>query len=162
MNDPDNTNVQKSEGTGYLADIIKSVMANTDPSGNTASNQPEKSAASAPQPMPDILSSLLSNPELLSKLPKLISTAKPIIDVLGGLSKADSSALAIPESSNAPAVAASKSLSNPNSEQEPSRAPHDRRTALLCAMKPYLSHDRQQAIDYIIKLGRLGDILKTL
>ena len=38
----------------------------------------------------------------------------------------------------------------------------DRRAALLCAMKPYLSHDRQQAIDYILKLSRLGDLLKTL
>jgi hypothetical protein len=38
----------------------------------------------------------------------------------------------------------------------------DSRTALLCAMKPYLSRDRQNAIDYIVKIGKLGDILKTL
>ena len=38
----------------------------------------------------------------------------------------------------------------------------ERRAALLCAMKPYLSRDRQEAIDYILKLSRLGDLLKTL
>ena len=38
----------------------------------------------------------------------------------------------------------------------------DSRTALLCAMKPYLSEDRRNAVDYIVKLSRLGEILKTL
>ena len=38
----------------------------------------------------------------------------------------------------------------------------DSRTALLCAIKPYLGSERQTAIDYIIKLGRLSEILKTL
>ncbi len=37
-----------------------------------------------------------------------------------------------------------------------------RREALLCALKPYLSKDRCAAIDYLIRLGRVGDAIKAL
>ena len=102
----------------------------------------------------DLLSSLLSSPELLSKLPSIISSIKPIIELLG---KRDTLG------TSQPAISTSK-------VSEPTHADHldksgrgsDSRTALLCAMKPYLSQDRRNAIDYIVKLGRLGDILKTL
>ncbi len=34
--------------------------------------------------------------------------------------------------------------------------------ALLCAVKPYLSDGRREAIDYIIKLSRVSEILKNM
>ncbi len=102
----------------------------------------------------DILSSLLSNPELIAKLPTIIASIKPIIDMLGRANPTASEAapvVSLPQKSE-PSVAPVAKVS---------RGP-DSRTALLCAMKPYLSEDRRNAVDYIVKLGRLGDILKTL
>ncbi len=104
----------------------------------------------------DLFSSLLSNPELLSKLPTIISTVKPILEMLGS-----GGGGAIPASApQSPVTALSaQSTASPLQKGNPSA---DSRAALLCAMKPYLSRDRQNAIDYIVKLSRLGDILKTL
>ena len=137
----------EARGSDYLAELIKSVMSATPP------QQPRESPPEAQNgekstrqiPTPDIFASLLSNPELLSKLPSIISAMGPIIESLGrggGQAIQTSTPERIPE--------------------KKTELPNDRRAALLCAMKPYLSHDRQMAVDYIIKLSRLGDILKTL
>lgn len=123
------------------------------------------SADSSPQsastaPSVDILSSLLSNPELIAKLPSIISGIKPIIDMLGrsGLS----GNIAKPASEAADKGEDTVAASAVSSAAKTSHKYTDSRSALLCAMKPYLSSDRQVAIDYIIKLAHLGDILKTL
>lgn len=43
------------------------------------------------------------------------------------------------------------------------RAPgEERRDALLCALKPYMSGRRAEMIEYILKYGKIGDILKKL
>ena len=115
----------------------------------------------------DILTSLFSNPELIAKLPAILSSVKPIIDMLkvSGIMPAPVSAPVSTVPSTPDGVAAN------GEERQTGEVPAalikhspraDSRIALLCAMKPYLSHDRQNAIDYIVKIGRLGDILKTL
>ena len=38
----------------------------------------------------------------------------------------------------------------------------DRREALLCALKPYVSEGRREAIDYIIRISQVSDILKNI
>lgn len=38
----------------------------------------------------------------------------------------------------------------------------DRREALLCALKPYVSEGRREAIDYIIRISQISDILKNI
>ena len=38
----------------------------------------------------------------------------------------------------------------------------DPRAALLCALKPYLSMGRQEAIDYMIRISQISDLLKHL
>ncbi len=42
------------------------------------------------------------------------------------------------------------------------KASPDKRTALLLALRPYLSESRREAIDYITRIGKLGDMLKNL
>mgnify|MGYP003461402845 CR=1 FL=1 len=118
----------------------------------TNTSQSSSSPPPAQNPTGDIVSALLSNPELLSKLPALLSSIKPIIDMLGIGSTGQAS---VPVS----APAALGTSANPTAKQDKTA---DSRTALLSAMKPYLSPERQNAVDYIVKLGRLGDILKTL
>lgn len=131
-------------GSDYLSELIKSVTASAE--DGSAPQEPQKSAPTSTSP--DLFSALLSNPELLANLPKIISTVKPLMEMLGNK---DSPKL--PDS----ATAASASLPT-----APEKKDSDRRAALLCAMKPYLSPDRCRTIDYVIKLSHLGDILKTL
>ena len=38
----------------------------------------------------------------------------------------------------------------------------DRREALLCSLKPYLSPEKCAAIDYLIRLSRVGDAIRAL
>jgi hypothetical protein len=139
-----------------LSAVLKKLGA--DPSGNISpplqNTANDQNATAAIGGSGDILSALLSNPELIAKLPTIISSIKPIIEMLGKSNSVTSetvSANALPAKSD-PA----KPVSAPSSRTQSSR------TDLLCAMKPYLSEDRRNAIDYIVKLGRLGDILKTL
>ena len=44
----------------------------------------------------------------------------------------------------------------------PAHDPTDKRACLLLAIKPYLSKERCEAIDYIIKFSKLSEILKTI
>ena len=37
-----------------------------------------------------------------------------------------------------------------------------RREALLLALKPYLSQERCEAVDYLIRLARVGDAIRAL
>ena len=46
--------------------------------------------------------------------------------------------------------------------QGPAAAPSDKRTCLLLAIKPYLSPERCEAIDYIVKFSKLSEILKNI
>lgn len=142
-----------------LAAILQKLSSKTNTASQSNSPPSGESAASsgAQNPMGDVLSSLLSNPDLLAKLPSLLSSMKPILDMLGGMggtgtAQTSAAASPLPGAQNEPASAQDKSSDKKS----------DSRTALLCAMKPYLSPDRQNAIDYIVKIGRLGDILKSL
>lgn len=94
-------------------------------------------ASAVPPPgntAPGGLGGLLSNPDVMAKLPQVMATIAPM---LGGEGKGEL-----------------KTHSSPRHE--------DKRTALLCALKPYLSPRRCQAIDYIIKLEKIGSLLHTI
>jgi hypothetical protein len=134
----------KIMNSDYLTDVIAEISA-----GDRESQEETKIRTAEHKATDDIFSSLLSNPELLAKLPSLISSVKPILDVLSSR----------PEPKSAPPEAAQSTQA---ASVTKSKGKYDRHAALLCAMKPYLSRDRQNTIDYIIKLSRLGDILKNL
>ena len=76
---------------------------------------------------------ILSNPDLMTKLPEVISVLRPMMEGKG------------------------------NGEKK-GQTPHsnDKRTALLCALKPYLSQSRREAIDYIIRISRMSGIISHL
>lgn len=141
-----------------ILSIISDQSKTNDGKVNDEENGQEKTKNEArsqqKNPSADIMSALLSNPELLSKLPSLISSIKPIMELIG------KSNLSSPSSQ--PAASITEEQEHTVSAKPQSKNDSDCRSALLCAMKPYLSSDRQNAIDYIIKLSRLGDILKTL
>ena len=140
-----------------LGDILGKILGSQIQGGNqTASQKEQPEQASAENigagTSGDIFSSLLSNPDILMKLPSIISAAKPIIEMMSQTKQ---------QASSEAATVSAGSVLKPSQLSQPSHLT-DNRTALLCAMKPYLSDDRRRVIDYIVKLGRLGDILKTL
>lgn len=158
MNDQDHSSVQNdssestsSAGSGLdLASLLRAFSSAAPSASQTATESAETSQAANPPVGGEILSSLLSNPQLLAALPTVISTVKPLL-----------------EGMNAPTPSTQKAAS----ESAPVSAPHnaksdggsrDRHSALLCAIKPYLGQSRQSAVDYIMKLSRLGEVLKNL
>ena len=100
--------------------------------GPQADALPAVPTVSSPAPSP--LAGLLGNPALLSALPTLLENIGPL---MGGLSGGTGSA--------------------PTATR-----PHtmDRHTALLCAVKPYLSPERQTAADTVLRLCRIWDALE--
>lgn len=96
-------------------------------------------SSSPPPPSPpgggaSLLGGLLANPALLSALPTLAENLGPL---LGGMTGG---------------VGSSPRATRPHTV--------DRHTALLCAVKPYLSPQRQNAAETVIRLCRIWDALE--
>lgn len=87
------------------------------------------------------LSSLLENKELMSMLPGILSALKP------------------PGSPDSlPAGIGGHHLHHSPHK----KAGEDKKIALMCALKPYMSGRRREMIDYLIRINKLGDIFHTL
>ena len=55
-----------------------------------------------------------------------------------------------------------ESDSSGHQDSERHKAPCPRREALLLALKPYLSRERCAAVDYLIRLARVGDAIRAM
>ena len=53
-------------------------------------------------------------------------------------------------------------ISSPVSSKEIKGSREDHRYALLYALRPYLSDGRREMVDYVLKFGRIGDLLKKM
>ena len=156
--------IGEGQGGDFLFDLLGKIMSgrgndSAQASGNGENKQNQQSEQKNSS-TGDILSSLLSNPELISKLPQILSALGPLMSGLGGASQQAGNT-----DTNSFTQAFAPQNSQPTAPPPPppnKKNDYDSRAALLCAMKPYLGAERQNAIDYIIKLSRLGDILKTL
>lgn len=82
----------------------------------------------------DGLSALLSNPALLEKLPQIMSMLKPML-----LAQAPQNTL-----------------------QQKATSVSDERDKLLLSLKPFLSRERQEAVDAILRIAKLGSILQQI
>lgn len=108
--------------------------------------QPQE-AGQSPPPAIDGLGAVLSNPELMAKLPQVMAMLRPMMEqaTAGGAS--------------APAESAPTALQTSGGVQ---KKPADNRSALLLALKPFLSEDRRNAVDAMLRLSALGDVLRKL
>ena len=94
---------------------------------------------SAPIGVPaDGLASVLENPELMAKLPQIMSMLGPMLST--------------------PTVG----VGSPASPRPPRRSPEDCRNDLLLALKPFLSPERCRAIDTLLRISRLGNVLRQM
>jgi hypothetical protein len=102
--------------------------------------KPEYTAASAPPAatMGDGIATLLQNPAVLERLPQMMAVLKPLMD----------SGTAKPQAAET-AVSATPS-------------PMHNREHLLLSLKPFLSKERCDAVDAILRISQLGDVLGKL
>ena len=110
-----------------------------------------------PTSLPSGLGSVLSNPELMAKLPSMIAMLRPMIE--GNEEKKEETPTQTPADNVADSGALPASVpsaSHPQSSQE-----HCRKELLL-ALKPFLSKERCDAVDMILRLSALGTLLKQL
>ena len=97
-----------------------------------------KNEASTFAPAGDGIATLLQNPAILEKLPQMLAVMKPLMD--NHVSKPQAEAGAV----NAP----------------PSHS--NQREHLLLSLKPFLSKERCDAVDAILRISQLGDVLGKL
>ena len=115
--------------------------------GNTAEHS---SPGSSPS---DGLSKVLSDPSLMAKLPQIMAMLQPML--------ADTPAQ--PQTSEAEKAIPAPSEATPAMAHAIPQAPRrDCRDDLLLALKPFLSPARCEAVDTIIRLSKLGAVLKHL
>lgn len=125
--------------------------------GNLSNSQSSQGSGQTQNPN-DIISSLLSNPEVISKLPQIMAMLKPLMENSSGGTQPQDSVPASSEDS----ASGSPGDTAPVGNFQSTKKFADNRSALLYALRPYLGKQRQDAIDYIVKLSKLGDILKSL
>ena len=108
---------------------------------------PTETTTSATPP-PDGLSKVLSDPALMAKLPQVMAMLQPMLAGNGTRPQACEEDKAVPTCEATPAI---------------SQPPHRNcRDDLLLALKPFLSPARCEAVDTIIRLSKLGAVLKHL
>ena len=130
----------------FQADALSSILSNPETmakiramaeqlSSNGAPSATNSAIAPAPigENSADGLASVLSNPALMAKLPQMMSLLAPM--------------LASPPSP-------------PHNETH--KSTEDHRNDLLLALKPFLSPERCQAVDTILRIARLGTILRQI
>lgn len=109
-------------------------------------------------------SSLLQNPEIAAKLPRIMEALKPVMEEMRSEQATDAPKA---EETAVPAAAVSPDLTKllagasqkGGEKQRPNSA---RRCALLRALEPYLSDSRREAMEYILKVSTLIDILSEV
>ena len=128
-------------------DLIRNISSML---GGTNTGTTESAAPAPPSAPPlnnetvaDGISRVLSNPEMMAKLPDVMKMLAPMVQQT--------------QSAQGASVPASATPSHGGG--------HDRRGCrndLLIALKPFLSPERCRAIDMLLGLSRLGDVLQKM
>lgn len=111
-----------------------------------------------------LLGGLAGNPAIMAALPSLLENLGPLLGSMGGARPGSTGEGSTPGAAAAESAPASF---GGGGETPPlpaaaivSRHTVDRHTALLCAVKPYLSDERQAAAETVIRLCRVWDALE--
>lgn len=139
--------IQKFTSDPAAAKAAAELAAKLMESAGQNARPPEAAEAAQPAPEPsppagDMLSSVLSDPAFLAKMPQMLSAIAPMLQNVGT------------QPASAPTAALPSSPVN-TSEQA-------KRNALLLALKPYLSHERAEAVDHIIRLTGLIELFSLM
>ena len=102
------------------------------------------------------IGAVLQDPQMMAKLPEVMAMLRPMMGQLTGGASPDHAATAV----DVPAVtkpAEEKSVSHHGGGS----GCRERRIALLCALRPYLSPRRREAIDYILRMDKMGKLFRN-
>ena len=150
------------------SDVLPSNTRQTEKAGDIMSS-PEVNGT-APS-LTDAINKLMANPEIISTVASAlgnIGTQEKTAESSNGIADIDGEKDAQSDirpdigelmKGLAPVLSTIKG-SSPSSKTK--NAESDRREALLCALKPYVSEGRREAIDYIIRISQVSDILKNI
>ena len=128
-------------------DLLRNISSMIGKSGEGATEKPAPQPISSPSvanndAVTDGISRVLSNPEMMAKLPDVMKMLAPMMQ----------------------GVQSSQGESSPTSAslQSGAKDRHGCRNDLLIALKPFLSPERCHAIDMLLGLSRLGDVLQKM
>ena len=129
-------------------DLMRNISSMLDKSEDGAAEKTVAQPINAPpigngDAMTDGISRVLSNPEMMAKLPDVMRMIAPMMQ---------QTQLERGESSPSPAT----------SSQSEAKDRRGCRNDLLIALKPFLSPERCRAIDMLLGLSRLGDVLQKM
>lgn len=123
-----------------LLRTLGALLGSSSPNGAAKAQATEHNAESnnvaTPTSAPvgsDGLFALLSNPEMMERLPQLISLIKPMLGTV-----------------------------TPTQADQKSSVTESERDRLLLSLKPFLSQKRCEAIDNMLRIGKLGSVLQGL
>jgi len=130
----------------------------TDTGASAPKNEDQSQSGGAPD-LSGILGAALANPELLSALPKMVET-------LSGVFSGQGAGTPAPQSDPPASAAGAFGYQSPpplippkSAYPKPARVT-DRRSALLLALKPYMSHDKAEMIDTIVRIIEIMSLIK--
>ena len=118
---------------------LSSAMNALRPSPGDAAKDIPTASPTTPPSSTDGLARLLSDPGMMERLPQMLALVKPL---LGADAAKPTSAEAVP------AIAP--------------HAPSLDRDHLLLALKPFLSEDRRTAVDAILRISKLGELIRQI
>lgn len=129
-------------------DLIRNISSMLGQSGQATTEQATPQPANLPplgsnEAVADGISRVLSNPEMMAKLPEVMKMIAPMMQQTQPADGASAPASATPSHGGG----------------------HDRRGCrndLLIALKPFLSPERCRVIDMLLGLSRLGDALQKM
>ena len=130
-----NGSAEGSTADSNLAGALGSLLAGLSAGAPPSSGDGSDSVRTGGIPA-DGLSAVLANPELMAKLPQVMAMLGPM---LGG------------NEAKPPA---------PHHHHE--RSPEECRNDLLLALKPFLSPERRNAVDAIMRISKLGSVLRQM
>ena len=100
---------------------------------------------------------VLRDPAMMAKLPAMIEMLRPMMGIAGGVERRETEPA--PPRAQTPPEAPPRAEAGGQKEGG-GKSGHDRRVALLCALRPYLSPQRQAAIDYILRMDQMGKLFR--
>lgn len=133
----------------------------------------EKSPAEALPSLSEAIEKLMANPEIISMVASAIGNSPPSAESHVFEDKEEkneeSTAVAAAPShadlgnilSNLAPLLSGLNKGGNHSSHESTDSAHNRE-ALLCALRPYISQGRREAIDYILQLSRISELLKQV
>lgn len=139
----------------------------------------ETESSGAPLQLSDAIERLLANPELISTVASAIGAQAPAgikpeakkdssrsensdTEDKSGDTPASTQAEQKDISSKLPELMASATPMIAALSGKNTKLPDDDRTRLLCALKPYVNPHRKEAIDTIVNLARISEVIKTI